>query len=444
VAIFSRRSLQRMLQYSATYVPEPRRQAYVRALNKGEPSSLSVEWELALLWGFGHVAQLAHEPENSGPDLVIRTSESDPPVLVADVTAVSDRGIKDANPHEESEHQLKLEIKRHKLRAGRFTYEISSETRGSYQERTVVLRLPPKGELPQVFKKEIRPFFKEIQQRPDEKHVYAAPPRLGEFWITYNPSQQYFRGGYTVYRKPKSLTRNPVFNALKTKAKKLRDSGFDTTKGVFMCDGGCKLLSESSDYERIADELFRDYSTVDFIAVLTIQRRHSDRARDRIYCVLSSILTNEDGAHPLTDDSRKIIESAIARIPSADWPPESAIHWLRYMPKHRGRSHHPGARGQWCKVTFSARVLLEVLTGERDCESFLNDTYFKNPPDMPRPTHPLEGCFAAGYTLSAIKLERTPEHDDDWITLELKPDPALMQFGLSWPTDKFQGLHRSA
>jgi hypothetical protein len=67
----------------------------------------------------------------------------------------------------------------------------------------------------------------------------------------------------------------------------------------------------------------------------------------------------------------------------------------------------------------------------REHVSLLNQWHWlRNPEGTPREIHPIEALFEAGFTLRSASVEKTDDQDDDWITIELGPDPAIMRYQL--------------
>ena len=73
MAIFSSRTLQRMLYETAMLIPKAKHREYVRDINK-TADGLSKEWELAIAWGFTRIASVTYEPKGAGTRRLTRAS----------------------------------------------------------------------------------------------------------------------------------------------------------------------------------------------------------------------------------------------------------------------------------------------------------------------------------------------------------------------------------
>jgi hypothetical protein len=61
MAIFARRTIQRMLRENSTFSEPAQLRDFARKLNKADQKSIHSEWELALLNVFAKRGQVAHE-----------------------------------------------------------------------------------------------------------------------------------------------------------------------------------------------------------------------------------------------------------------------------------------------------------------------------------------------------------------------------------------------
>src|SRR5438067_2140472 len=99
MALFPRRVLQRILSSSQAYLSSPQRQAFCNHLNKVSDNYLATEWELVILDAAASVGTVQYEPDIGGrrrPDFLFRSKSGFN--FLADVTAVSDRGLHKQNP----------------------------------------------------------------------------------------------------------------------------------------------------------------------------------------------------------------------------------------------------------------------------------------------------------------------------------------------------------
>lgn len=117
MSIFSRRTIQRLLNENAPFLNEKLNEKQLKSLkeklNKGD---LSFEWETVLLNVFDKLGKLTHEPifENSARklDILFSSENQDKFEFLADITTVSDSFTESENPLGYLEDKLfELEVK---------------------------------------------------------------------------------------------------------------------------------------------------------------------------------------------------------------------------------------------------------------------------------------------------------------------------------------------
>lgn len=105
MAIFSRRTLQRLLAENTTFLSPSQVAARMRVLNNDrEPEqALAAEWELVLLNALSKAGRLGHEVDFGGPrraDVHFEVFDQPDISFLADITTVSDQSLHDKNPIE--------------------------------------------------------------------------------------------------------------------------------------------------------------------------------------------------------------------------------------------------------------------------------------------------------------------------------------------------------
>ena len=110
MAVFARRSIQRMLQETSQLLSKTEMQKLVSRLNGDDHrQALATEWELVVFFAFSNLGTVQYEPELGGkkqPDIAFTLFGDNEISFVADVTTVSDRGLEEANPLERLSKEL--------------------------------------------------------------------------------------------------------------------------------------------------------------------------------------------------------------------------------------------------------------------------------------------------------------------------------------------------
>jgi hypothetical protein len=248
MAMFARRSLQRLLNELESKLSFEARQKLVRELNRQDASALGYEWELALLFALSHVGQVTYEAEShagtSRLDITFVEGQGGPIRFVADVAMISGNGLEAENPvmrFSQSLHRLKRKCGL----PGVLNYDIKGESAGrNNRDRKMRLKLPRVAELDRFLESHVGPEFRRIAEEKRAVATIAVNEPGIEFSVAYAEGQRYGGGHYPSYTAAYSPTRNPVYTALKAKAQQLKKSGATDAFGIFLCDGGCALLSK--------------------------------------------------------------------------------------------------------------------------------------------------------------------------------------------------------
>lgn len=187
MAIFSRRTLQRLINENATFLTRKQLVAHFRKLNDGD---LGAEWEVVLLNVFGKVGKVVHEQSFNGkkPDVYFMSHRGDVSFL-ADVKTVSDEGIERQNPQRQLHERLHDEVAKHEIR-GHWRLDVGGDLeRARRTGRMVELSLPAIARFDQdIFNSDWEAFVLRIKEQPGEEHQYAIRTQAIDLRISYTPS----------------------------------------------------------------------------------------------------------------------------------------------------------------------------------------------------------------------------------------------------------------
>ncbi|MBV8979161.1 MAG: hypothetical protein JOZ13_17455 [Alphaproteobacteria bacterium] len=218
---------------------------------------------------------------------------------------------------------------------------------------------------------------------------------------------------------------NPLYDALKQKAKQLSEAPASHLKCIILGDAGCRLLHKPKE---------RSQQTVSGAQIIFDFVRHSDVD---IVCILSPRRHNEHiiSAHNNPRrwfvevyDSEQSPEGYYSRLSEAALRlPPPQLHGFQARSFAQQGMLSPQGRGQYLPLSYSggqkgmtirisARGVLELLAG---C---------MNPSEIGtwliRGDNLFAQRLAQGYAISSIKLEpKGPDDDDDYVVITLAPDP---------------------
>ncbi|NSZ87625.1 hypothetical protein G6L97_26215 (plasmid) [Agrobacterium tumefaciens] len=434
--IYARRALQRRLDELRGKIDNEAVDAIVARLNEPGKDRVAAMWEVVVLHGLAMTGDLESEnalPSGRRPDVWF---DGDVTRFVADVTSVSDDGLDVQNPHAELGELINKAKDKLKLPIGGLDMRIHSREELGARGRRTFLKLPSKRKLPEFVKEQILPKLREqLAAGAKVLTVTIADEDVG-IEIVIDPSKSPINTyGFAAYDVPTIKDKNPLFNALKAKADQLR--GAEGISGIFLGDGDCAALAErqaspwSVSAEAIAKECLRQYSSLDFVLLLTIREGRRPffpptqpelRTHATLVCRDESSVRGE-----LETTFRAMLEKFPRPV---NMPVNGA---LRAREAQYEMGHHGGYKLSGQKIRVSSRELVEVLAGLRT----FDDNGARNVEFARSLSHSMSDVsavflrqVAGGRLPVAITVEKTDENDnDDWIEFDFgEPDPAITPF----------------
>ncbi|NTF55041.1 hypothetical protein G6K93_16010 [Agrobacterium rhizogenes] len=434
--IFARRALQRRLDELRKKIGDDAVNGIVARLNVPGKDRVAAMWEVVVFHGLAACGALESElalPTGRRPDVWFNGNNIQ---FVADVTSVSDEGLDDQNPHAELAKLIEKAKAKLRLPIGGLELRVHSRQEKSSRGSRRILKLPPRKQLVGFVDQEVLPKLREqLDAGAKVLRLSVDDDDVGiEIVIdpTRSPISTY---GFAAYDVPTIKDRNPLYNALKSKAGQLRSA--PGVAGVILGDADCAALAErqptqqSVSAEDIAKELLRQYSSLDFVLLLSV-------GEDRRPFFPPTEPRRHVHAHLMVQDGSTIRESlsCVFRAMIEEFPQPvnmPANGALRAREQHYEMGYHGGNRLSGPKIRLSSRELVEVLAGLRT----LDDNGARNVDAARRlPSRPSDTAAAFSRQLSMgrlpirINLEKTDENDnDDWVEFEFgDPDPAIAPF----------------
>lgn len=428
MAIFSRRILQAILDENGKTLALRQCQEHLDRLNgKDADQRLSVEWEIAVLYGAGKLVHVEFEPPmptGKKPDMRLTLADQE---VLAEITCVSDKGLNEANPTDYLCSELFRRLRRLQLSPNRFRIQVG----GNYTElwlggdAKATLKLPHRSKFASdIFGEQFRDFIKSIQKFPEQATSMAISTPGIDVKFEYNPGQEFFGSTHLSYTVCHLLENNPLFNRLKRKAEQLQQANYKGTVGVIVCDGGCALLSDAGrrgmNYgcSNVVKHFFRCYPKIGFVQVITIKGDQWTTSRPKRYEVVSAQYLNTADNRLLLNELARINE----KLPNPETTPFAAHH-QHY--RHCGRSFVGGWEFNG-HMKISVRMLQELLAGRITSAEFLEahgDFRLGNGPNI------FELRLRSGQLINDAKIVSGDAKDDDWIDFAFgESDPAISPF----------------
>ena len=440
MALFSRRTIQSMVDEISDIITRNQLKNLVNRLNLPSSQAVDAEYELAVLLSLSKLGSISHEPDLGGSsraDVLFRVTDGESDEFVADITCISQQGLSDRQPLHFLETEFGRLIESHGIKFRGFHFQIAHSEDGSFydDDRKVTLKIPGNNEITRIFMAEIPAIAQTILQARNEKHKFPICKAGLEVEITYDPDGIFLGGGHRVVDVPLSLEHNPVFQRLENKSEQLEKTGYSGIRGVFLCDSGSRIVQgkfhpEPYSLENILEFFFKKHREISFVCMLysaQYQKQQSERSeRQRSYRITGDFFTNPSAVQPISDKLKDLIRNLPHNLPNAESDGRNAQNWIAAYPKPYGRSFIGGLEMTGHSVKLSARALQELLAGHLDQEEFMKVHGFV-PNEFEQVAHnPFEKELAMGRLITHVEVSSAPGADDDWVIFHFgESDPAI-------------------
>jgi hypothetical protein len=409
--------------------------------------SLATEWKVVLLNAFSKAGNVIHEKDFGGSryaDIYFESFDDPNNNFVADITAVSDKGLEEHNPFYYLWEDLTKKVKERGLRADSFRLEVEEVTTNLYKGGPKAqLKLPGRARFAQtIFNEKFENFLRQISQEPNAAHAFELKTTEIGVTISYNPNQMYGTGGHLDYTQVFSLENNTIYKALESKVSQLEGTNFSGHLGIILCDGGCSFFNRRSitglafSMDDVIKKFLHEYPSISFVITFGIEKERPlgpMSNKDNPYQIIIGYYRGHK-FDTLGLNLHDVLEKVGSELPEPESNARNAMNLLKGRNPTEGRSHWGGLRmtpgKQVTEVKISARALLEFLAGKVDQKTFFEQHGFI-PSELTAgpPVNPFEGGLSKGQLIDEIKIEKSDTEDDDWIIIRLKgADPAISPF----------------
>lgn len=436
--VFSRRSMQHMLDAIAQWMPEESLAELVGRLNRPRTNRLPQMWELAMLYGLGAVIKVEHERPlpNGKPDFWFAVSDDAREIqVVGDVTTLSDASLDAANAFAKLTDAVHEQARKAGIQGGGFHVDVAHLEPGASGTKKVQLLIPTGPAFEQLVKRHIKAFARQVAAAPTEAHLLQVDEAGAKFTVKYSGPSQYSGGSHRSYDSALSLESNALSNRLNDKTKQLRGTPEGAIRVLIICDGDCAILGRAQPMEgfsaqKIAEAFLRGSQTIDLVLIVTVVEG-SDlvwRRRDRRE-LHGSLFAAPKAARPkhLTDTAlaavRNVLELALRQLPAPLMMPNNALR--RNFDSDWSASMVGGYESSGNRIKVSARAVQELLAGTQSYEDFASAHGWDE-----RQSNFFKHKLASGQLFKSVRIESLGQkYDDDWIEFEFgPPDPAITPF----------------
>jgi hypothetical protein len=432
LALFSRRVLQQLIDLNARFLSEGQVNAHVAGLNRGGQQAIALEWEVAILAALSTLGVVRYEPTDIGsclPDVEFALLGDPRATFVADITTLSDTGRVDENPVPELRDLILDEARRAQVSGNRFFLRIGGSEEGKRKARVVKLSLPPKGTARALIGRRFRSFFQQCTASPFECHRLHIAEQGIDVELDFDPDRAFFGMTHLAFRSARSLTRNPIYNRLHSKAKQLAGVSSPKAKGLILCAADTQLdearRGSALGVSAIINRFLCQHSSVDFVLVLASVGVWSSFDQRRA-CIYSRLYSSRTGRPHLGKRALRVLQRVHRRLPKPVRSGESALALWR---RSKSRLSYPFTERQMTKrsVRLSARLLLELLAGKITHSQFIERLHLGS-----STSNVFHQWMDEGRLLVDAEIDSAPGEDDDWATLTVgAPDPSASLFRAS-------------
>jgi hypothetical protein len=429
-----------MLNENSSFLTDEQLRALTSRLNRDDLQAFDAEWEVAVLNAFSKSGKVSHELDLSGTsklDLFFVPSGDQSTSLAADITTVSDDGYERDSPVNDFYVELSKRIRN--VTTGGFNLRIGSEPPKEFGRIPKIL-LPPRREFhKEIFNAKFKAFLKRIKENPDKSDVFEVRTQNTSVYLSYQPGRRIYSSEWTAYRIAQEKDRNPVFNALKSKHRQLKNSGYSGTRGIILCDGGTNMFAARqygsfeffySATDAIKD-FFRQNKSVDFVllvsSVWTEKSNPFEAGQTRRIQV--QVFGNEAyGNLPLS--IRESLENVNKNFPEPCNTAGGARDTIKlgYDPKAL-RPLASGLRVSSTEVSVFSSTVIALLAGIITQDEFEKSLGFKPSEHKPQAVgNVFAHMLDQKMRISEISVKETP-HDDHWLVFKFDgPDAAISDF----------------
>lgn len=429
-----------MLVENAQFLTKEQLDQQVARLNSSGFQPLDTEWEIAVLNAFSKQGNVDHEPTLEGTGrLDLLFTADDGSNFVADITSVSDEGFEERTPVKSFEVELQKRLERAGVPYNGWLLSIGTHP-AKYGEPTIPA-IPARNEFStEIFNTKFKQFLRTVKECPHESCTYTVRTTKTAISLTYDPNGKYFTTHGPSYAVAMKKNQNPVFNALRLKAKQLKKVSYSGPKGIVLCDGGTDMVHSrphsSFDFNFNALDATKDFlrqnQSVDFVLLVSsvwIEEGYRIPVEGPTRKVKVTMVPNKNFAL-VPEKIKQLLGRLESCFPEPENTPSGARETIRhgYNPKEL-RPLAGGWAVSYNEIRASASAVLGLLAGAVTQEELFSTLGFRPQSDKPAAIrNPFESMLSRKMQLQEIRVEETA-HDDSYLVFRFEGlDPALSSF----------------
>ena len=473
MAIFSRRTLQRLINENSSILNKTQTKKHVDSLNLNKNKYqewlesgknindlieiyLNTEWEVALLNSLSKFGKVTHEGKigKSEPDIFYTSNKNDFE-FVGDITCITGKQDKD-NIALAFKNEFKEIIDREHP-SGYWEIFLRGNSREmDFCDAKPRLMLEGKSQWKEIFdSQEFITFIECVKRNSERKDSFTyqknkenpepCPPNQIEMYrnvlvnieVRYEP-RNFYQVEYRQFddRKIVSIENDEIYKSLLKKYNQLikTQEEYKGYLGIFLCDGIGNTFNRGDSVHKGSREVIQkflyNHKEIDFVLTLTSQTNQYN-----FYDQKANIKTTlfQGYGNKLNSEIIQLLENDLVKsFPKHRRTITNARNALKYRFIDKETIVSSGGCGLIVssdQVKISLRLLQEILAGKIPWDRVFYYLGFKGIYKTSSIPNRFLTMLNSGKLFSEIKIEKGEnEEDDDWIVFKFKDDPAISPF----------------
>ena len=433
MAIFSRRTIQRLINENALFTEKKDLKEQINKLNLEKKNTgkdaISAEWEIVILNVLANAGKVSHHQKFVGttqPDIYFELNNAS---FVADVVAVSDDGKNKQNPVEELKEWLDQTISEFGYSPNNFELRLGGNYGSKLYKTKTELKIPSLALISNsenLLGIDFINFLKEIPKSSSSTMIYRDSKY--SLSVIYSEYANYSSMLYPSYNEINSLVNNAVYSNLEKKAEQLKKAQSYLPLGIFICDGGFDSFNTMSSLHgysinEVIGYFLKSFQTISFVFTTTIEQSSSNgqdvKVKTKIYEGENYTSLGKEIHHCLYELQKY--------FPCPQMTSTSALNVFKAKYSNQGKPFLGRYGCMKNEIKISSRAIQELLSGEISQEEFFDihdfnteeNSFSKNPFELIKEKSISEVIIQTGEN----------EADDDWLVFKFdKDDPAKSKF----------------
>lgn len=441
MAILTRRRLQSIINdlFGNDGAASPKRKDIVNRLNNqiDPKQTLGAEYELIVLWMLRNSKQMEIEPEwcagASRPDAYTDSIFRDGLGELSEITAIGNGRAKEEDGMRAASRKLVEAANKIEKGVGAYLHFTFNEEWEHINGRRVRIRQIPTN-------LEVTPYvqwgLQELLKITSPQPIVRLKEGKLDVLIQRKTEKQHslFNFHSSVPPEAKSITDNPIYDALKKKRDQLKNASENCRKVIWLCDAGADMLrafgrpqvnNRAITATEIVEHFLQRYHDIDLVCILSPQHGNRTLGQKEESWWQLTLLPNINAATAVDQEFLNRIVSELPKPRFAGYQARELVLQGAYSPKAKGWYSGMTYRSNKDQgaIEVSSRLIIDLLARRITPKQF---TYFMGDRGD-------ENLFArlldTGLTFSDITFRAGGiDDDDDKIILHYSKDPSAASF----------------